>query len=79
MALLGPSTCDYSAIDCETEAMVPTIALLITLRDKSAYRPCARPQLLTRQDRMADRSFWAHFALHDRKQRAALGYYYLPP
>ena len=71
--------CDYSAISRDTEAKVPTIALIITLRDKSAYRPCARPQLLTRQDRMADRSLWAHFALHDRRQSSARGYYYSPP
>ena len=79
IALLGPSMCDHAAISRDTETKVPTIALIITLRDKSAYRPCARPHLLTRQGRMADRSFWAHFALHDRGQRTARGYYYLPP
>ena len=71
--------CDHEAINRWTEARVPTLALIVALNDKSACRPCARPQLLTRQDCMADRSFWAHFALHDRKQRSALGCYYFPP
>ena len=70
---------DYSGINRYTEEKVPTIALLTVLRDTRSLRPCGRPQLLTRDVRMGDRSFWAAFALWDRRDRVKKGLYYLPP
>ena len=70
---------DYSAMNYDTESTVATVALILANRDRTAYRPCARPQMLSREVRIQSKSFWSHYALWDRKKRISQNLFYFPP
>ena len=62
-----------------SELRVPTSLLTQTLRTLQNQRPFARPQLLARRDRLAERSFWVAFAIFERRLAQRLYEPYFPP